>query len=97
MSSIPYHVWLYLGLMVSMLGLQLRMVEAYTFTPESTQVLNEWLGPNQNAPGASIQRWAVNESLVQKQYRPPAWLGYALLSTGAVMFVHGWLARNGKS
>ncbi|RIK77475.1 MAG: hypothetical protein DCC68_17190 [Planctomycetota bacterium] len=97
MSRIAFHVWLYLGLMVGLLGLQLRMVETFVFTPESTKVLNDWVGPNESTPTGAIQRWAVNENLVQKQYRPPAWLGYALLSSGAVMFVHGLLLRNGKS
>jgi hypothetical protein len=96
MSSIAYHVWLYVGLMVGMLGLQLRMVETYVFTQESTKVLNDWVGPNQESPTGAIQRWAVNEGVVQKQFRPPIWLGYALMSTGGVLFVHGWLLRNGK-
>jgi hypothetical protein len=94
MTKIPYHLWLYVGLMVMLVGLQMRMVETFVFTPESTQMLNEWLGPGGDTPTGAIQRWATSESLVRKQYRPPAWLGYAMMSVGGVMFVHGWLVRN---
>ncbi len=93
MPNIAYHVWIYVGLMVGLAGLQLRMIDTFVFTPESTQVLNDWMGPKTDAPTGAIQRWAVNENLVRKQYQPPLWLGYALISTGGVLFVHGWLLR----
>lgn len=96
MGNLRYHVWIYIGVMVFLLGLQLRMVETFTFTSDSTRVLNDWFGPNgSGAPTGAIERWAVNQNLVQKQYRPQAWLGYALLSAGGVMVVHGWFQRRG--
>jgi hypothetical protein len=93
MPKIAPHVWMYAGLLIGLAGLQMRMVEAFVFTPESTQVLNDWLGPAPDAPTGAIQRWAVNENLVRKQYRPPLWLGYALISAGGVFFIHGILLR----
>lgn len=93
MSKIAYHAWIYVGLLIGLAGLQLRMVETFVFTPESTQVLHDWFGAPSQTPTGSIQRWAVNENLVRKQYRPPVWLGYALLSAGAVLCVHGVLLR----
>jgi hypothetical protein len=93
MGNLRYHVWIYVGVMVLLLGLQLRMVETYTFTSDSTRMMNDWFGSGSGAPAGAIERWAVSQNMVQKQYRPPAWLGYALLSAGGVMVVHGWFLR----
>lgn len=94
MSNIRYHVWLYIGAMVFLLGLQMRMVQTFVFTPESTRVMNDWLGPEQPAATGTLTRLAIEHHIAQKQYQPPEWLGYALMSAGGVMIVQGFFLRN---
>jgi hypothetical protein len=95
MSYFRYHTWIYVGLILLLLGIQVRMVETYVLTPESTRRLSEWFGPpsGEPAPTGALQRWALRENLARKQFRPPQWLGYSLLSAGGVMIVHGFFLR----
>ncbi|MGD9645792.1 MAG: hypothetical protein AB7U73_08775 [Pirellulales bacterium] len=81
--------WFMVGIIVLALGLQFRLVDSYTLNQRTTQFLAEKIGkPHEQAavgfrgilPSAGPQ--------VRKVVRPPDWLGWALLSTGAVLVLH---------
>ena len=94
MRRIPYHVWIYVGILLLLLGLQMRMVGDYVFTPGATATLNQWFGPDSAAPGGAFGPLAIGTPVgYQTHFQPPVWVGYGLLSAGAVFFIHGILLK----
>jgi hypothetical protein len=91
MSRWPFHIWLYLGVVLLLIGIQVRMMDVYVLSTEATAFLNNWL-----SLGGTNLSIALGASGYQAQYRPSPWLGYALLSAGAVLFANGWLLRHNR-
>jgi hypothetical protein len=78
-----------------LLGAQFRTVETFVLSAEATRVLGEWWGDAAPTPTSALGGLAVRAGApVRKQWRPPAWLGYALLSAGGVLMVHGAVQRS---
>jgi hypothetical protein len=75
------------GLVVLFLGIQMRMVDSFVLTSESTRFLATRF---QSAPGAGVARMvpAGSSSGPRKTLRPPEWLGWALISIGSVLVLH---------
>ena len=79
--------YFFLGLVVLLMGIQLRMVSSYTLTHEATKFL-----------ASRAQTSAADSTLLtlssdigagpQKVIHPPEWLGWCLLSVGAVLILH---------
>jgi len=84
-----------IGTIVLLLGLQLRFVESLRLTKESTQFLAEKFSKNEpdmeaNPFAALLAVPAANHS---KTIRPPRWLGWSMLSVGAVLIFHSLTMR----
>jgi hypothetical protein len=76
-----------IGLILLLIGLQFRLVQSFQLTTESTRFINEKIKkkpavsqspllsifPSNNVPGAKTT------------IRPPKWLGWSLISIGAVL------------
>jgi hypothetical protein len=79
--------FLFIGLVVLMLGIQVRYVRAYVLNPEATKFLADRTGQSSSvtdtlfalAPGAPATR---------KTLEPPDWLPWCLISVGAVLCLH---------
>jgi hypothetical protein len=94
MRRIPCHVWTYVGILLLLLGLQVRMVDEFVFTPGATETLHHWFGSAPATAGGTFERMAVGTPVgYQHHFRPPAWAGYALLSGGAVAVVYGRMRK----
>jgi len=94
MRRIPYHVWTYVGILLVLLGLQVRMVDEYVFTAGATQTLNHWFGSSPMAANGTLERLAIGTPIgYQHHFRPPVWSGYAFLSAGAVLLIHGLMRK----
>ncbi len=78
-----------LGAMLLLFGLQLRTVEAFVCTPEATQFMSDWTGPNQQTAQGALQRLVVEKTEHRHIFTPPNWLGWAVISIGFVLFAHG--------
>ncbi|HJN13397.1 MAG: hypothetical protein QF918_03570 [Pirellulaceae bacterium] len=83
------------GTIVLLLGLQLRFVESVRLTKASTQFLAEKFHKSEqqvdpNPFSALLSVPAANNS---KSIRPPRWLGWSLLSLGAVLVLHSLTMR----
>jgi hypothetical protein len=79
------------------MGLAFRTVEVFVLSADSTRTLHGWFGGAAAAPGASLERLALqSDAVARRELRPPTWLGYALLSAGAVMLVNGIMQAIGK-
>lgn len=75
----------FLAIFLVLLGMQFRVVSSYVLTQETTRFLAEraqsGLDPMAPAP-------ALPANLPAKVISPPDWLGWCLISIGAVLFFH---------
>jgi hypothetical protein len=78
-----------LGVVFLLFGLQLRTVEAFVCTPPATEVLSRWFGASHGTAQGALQRMVVENTGHRHVFEPPIWLGWAVLSLGFVLFVHG--------
>jgi len=77
-----------LGVVLLLFGLQVNAVEAFVCTPPATEFMATWFGASGTAQGA-IQRLVVEKTGHRHVFEPPVWLGWALMSVGFVLFMHG--------
>ncbi|MCI0359549.1 MAG: hypothetical protein L0211_13825 [Planctomycetaceae bacterium] len=80
------------GLIVFLLGIQLRMVEAFVLNERATQFLaqriQEFKG-NQVASTSDLRTlFASQAPIAKKRIAPPKWIGWALVSVGSVLILH---------
>lgn len=74
------------GLVVLFLGIQMRVVDSFVLSVESTRFLAHRF---QNAPGAGFTRMtSTGSSGPRKTLHPPEWIGWALISLGSVLVLH---------
>ncbi|MFV1967717.1 MAG: hypothetical protein ACC628_19985 [Pirellulaceae bacterium] len=80
-----------IGLILLLLGLQFRFVESFTLTPETTRFLAEKFKkdtePVKNS-FVSLLSVTAPSAVMTKQVRPPRWIGFSLLSIGAVLILY---------
>jgi hypothetical protein len=74
----------FLGLLVLLIGIQVRYVSAYVHNPEATRFLAERTG---NA-SAALDLTAGTPAAPRKVLEPPEWLSWCLMSCGAVLVLH---------
>lgn len=79
--------YFFMGLVVLLLGLQLRMVESYTLTPDATRFLAE-RSKTSTANTALFNLTSDMGAGPQKMIQPPEWAGWCLLSIGSVLILH---------
>lgn len=80
-----------LGLVLLALGVQFRLVNTYVLTTEFTNYLAEQTDhplASVNAATAAISSDNKPMTNFKHQFKPPEWLGWSLLSIGAVLVLH---------
>ncbi len=84
-----------IGTIVLLLGLQLRFVESVRLTKESTQFLAEKFHRSEKTvdPNPFFALLSVRAPSQSKTISPPRWLGWSLLSAGAVLVLHSLTMR----
>jgi hypothetical protein len=79
--------YFFLGVLVLLMGVQVRNVSAYVLTEDATQFLAERTGgASSDAAFASLSSDLGTGA--QKVLYPPEWLGWCLISVGAVLVLH---------
>ena len=79
--------YFFLGVLVLLVGIQVRNVSAYVLTPEATQFLAESTG--RSTTDSTLMSIASDlGSEPRKVVHPPEWLGWCLMSVGAVLVLH---------
>ena len=82
------HQFLFLGIMVLLLGLQVRMVQSYVLTEKATGYLAKHSPSQSSAQQVASSLGGAGLGLTRKVLSPPDWLGWCLLSVGAVVVLH---------
>jgi hypothetical protein len=76
----------FIGLVVLLVGLQVRYVSAYVLNPEATKFLAERTG--QSPAATSVFTMFGEATGARKVVQPPEWLSWCLISVGAVLCLH---------
>jgi hypothetical protein len=72
-----------IGLVILLLGLQVRAVESYVLNEKASQFVAERMKLMASKDGETFMPAAGPTPL--RTVRPPIWLGYAFISVGAVL------------
>lgn len=91
------HRFFALGVVCILMGLQMRAVESFVLTPKASQFIER----NIRNSGLQTERTAYRfDSILmtggpvpKKTVTPPRWLGWATISIGAVLTLHGLTLR----
>jgi hypothetical protein len=80
------------GLIVLLLGVQLRLVDSFVLNERATQFLAQRMQQLQGNPGTSpgdfSTMFAAQGPVGNKRIDIPPWLGYSLLSIGGVLVLY---------
>ena len=84
--------YFFIGIVVLLMGLQLRVVSSYVLTDDATRFLAE---RRQALSGDSaVASFASDMGGMSPQViRPPEWLGWCLISVGSVLILHSLAMR----
>jgi hypothetical protein len=79
-----------LGLVILLLGAQFRLVDSAVLTPKCTKILAERTGHKMAAAIDTMDKISMTDQTAAPSttIRPPEWLGYSLMSIGAVLILH---------
>lgn len=92
-----YQIAIFAGVVLILLGIQLRLVESYVLTPAATSFLAQVTGPETESPEGTFRQFMVENTRPKHRVQPWPWLGWACLSTGGVLTafgaMHKWRKR----
>lgn len=78
-----------IGVLLLLMGIQLRSVDAFVLNEKATQFLAKRLPEKQVNPYERMQMYmAAQGPSPLRKIQPPRWIGYSLLSVGAVITLH---------
>lgn len=82
--------YFFAGIVIVLIGVQLRMVSSYELTPEASQILARpaAVARGESPPPLSFSAAAGSLSAARKTIEPPPWLGWCLISVGSVLILH---------
>ena len=90
MDITRYHVFL-LGVVLLLLGGELRLVDSFVLTPKATKFLAEQTDHPAAIASTALSTVAGTEpQLPSKTLRPPEWVSWFLLSLGSVFVLQSW-------
>jgi hypothetical protein len=78
--------YFFLGIVIILLGAQLRAVSSYVLTQDATRFLAE--RTQSSGEGALFSLSTDFGAGPQQVIQPPEWLGWCLVSVGAVLVLH---------
>jgi hypothetical protein len=83
-----------IGLVLLFVGIELRMIDTVELKPEFTQFLaDRTRHPLAGVTAATQSLMASDKPVVHQVVRPPEWLGWSLMSFGAVLILHSWAMK----
>jgi hypothetical protein len=81
------HQFFFIGLLVLLIGVQVRYVSSYVLNPQATKFLAERTG-NSSAASSFFTATSGTFAAPRKVLQPPEWLSWCLMSVGAVLCLH---------
>jgi len=81
------HQFFFIGLLVLLIGIQVRYVSAYVLNPDATKFLADRTGQS-SASESFFAATSGTFAAPRKVLQPPEWLSWCLISVGAVLCLH---------
>lgn len=75
------------GIIILLLGLQLRAVNSYVLNEEATQLLAKTTARQPSTTETLVASIAPGQ-MNRKVIRPPEWCGWCIASIGAILILH---------
>ena len=83
------HHYFIAGIVILLLGIQLRLVDSYVLNEDSTRwLMNQSGDPAVKAVAVASDLMPAAGPTPRKTIVPPQWLGWAALSLGSVLILH---------
>ena len=78
-----------IGVVLLLLGIQLRMVDTFVLNEQTTKLLASQFGDPPAQATVKVSRFlpAIGGA-ARKSIHPPIWIGYLLMSVGSVLMLH---------
>jgi hypothetical protein len=81
--------FLLIGLVVLLLGLQLKMVDTYVLNAKTSEIIAKRMADKKATTFQPAQMYLAAQGPPSlRRVEPPKWIGYSLLSVGAVLVLH---------
>ncbi|MFO7903740.1 MAG: hypothetical protein ACQESR_09205 [Planctomycetota bacterium] len=82
--------WFMIGLVVLALGIQFRMVHSFVLNEKTTEMLAERLNQEKTVTTTFIRSFETAPPESHRAIEPPRWLGFIMISAGAVLVLHSF-------
>jgi len=84
------HHYFMLGMVILLLGLQFRWVHTYVLSEKTTTFIASKIAKSDepSAEDPSQAKVDATATRIPREIRPPRWLGFSLLSVGAILILH---------
>ncbi len=94
MMDITRNQYFFAGLVLLLLGLEFNLVDVFSLNAEFTQFIADRTSHPMASVGATTQPlFPSDSSPVRKNWHPPEWLGWSLISLGSVLILHSWAMK----
>ena len=80
--------WLMIGLVVLALGIQFRMVDSFVLNQKATEIIAKRLKKPDAVATTFVPSFDSAAPENRRIVKPPRWLGFMMLSVGAVLILH---------
>lgn len=80
--------WLMIGLVVLALGFQFRMVDSFVLNQKTTEIIAKRLKRAETVATTFVPSLQTAAPVSRRIVKPPRWLGFMMLSVGAVLVLH---------
>ena len=85
------------GILVVLLGLQLRLVDRYVLNEKATKFIADRANGS-SGTGKSLMSFASSGAVAPRLVvRPPEWSGWCLMTIGSVLILHSFALRRPES
>lgn len=87
------------GVVCLLIGLQFRYVQSVTLTPQAAELVREQFGANPAVASAAPLSGSLlspqgSSQPAARQFCPPGWLGWSLLSVGSVFVLYSFVLKS---
>ncbi len=80
--------WLVIGLVILALGVQFRMVDSFVLNQKTTEIIAKRLHQDDVVATTFMPAFNWQAPPSQRVIKPPRWLGFMMISVGAVLVLH---------
>lgn len=90
--EINRYQYMTIGMVILLLGIQLRMIDSFVLTESTSRFIAERVN-HEPVPTAFSQSLLFSPPASKRTVQPPKWLGWALVSVGGVLVLHSLAMR----